>query len=66
MTRSRRLMSIIRVATVLLGTIGSVWAVVVLFGASDSAVPTVLIGAAVVGAATTVISQDHRVSRRGR
>lgn len=66
MTRHRRLESIIRGATVLLGVIGTVWMIVVLFGASDPAVPTVLIGAAVVGAAATVSSTDHRGSRRGR
>jgi hypothetical protein len=58
--------SIIRVATVLFGTIGTVWMIVVLFGASDAAVPSVLIGAAVVGAAATVASADHRGAQRGR
>jgi hypothetical protein len=66
MTRRRRLESIIRAATVVLGMTGTVWMIIVLFGASDSAVPTVLIGAAVVGAAVTVSSTGHRGSRRSR
>jgi hypothetical protein len=62
MTRRRRLVTIIRVATALLGTIGTVWTIMILFGAPDSAVPTVLIGVVVVGAVVTAYSTAHRGS----
>ncbi len=60
MKRNHRLMSIIRGATVLLGSLGTVWMIVVLFGASDAAVPAALIGAAVVGASATAVYADQR------
>jgi hypothetical protein len=63
MTRRTRLLAVIRSATVVIGAIGTIWWLLVLFGASDArTVPTVLIFATVLGALVTAFAYGNRGS----
>lgn len=63
MTRHARLLAVIRGATVVIGVVGVLWMILVLFGASDArTVPTVLIAATVLGALATAFPYANRGS----
>lgn len=63
MTRRTRLLAVIRSATVVIGAVGILWMLLVLFGVSDaSTVPTVLILATVLGALATAFAYANRGS----
>jgi hypothetical protein len=63
MTRRTRLLAVIRSATVVIGAIGTIWWLLVLFGASDArTVPTVLIFATALGALVTAFAYGNRGS----
>lgn len=63
MTRHAWLLTVIRGATVVIGVVGVLWMILVLFGASDARmVPTVLIAATVLGALVTAFASANRGS----